>query len=135
MRRVFSLSESDVPSAALHKAVARAITKITDIVGAYELKDTDPSLTYLTFLLSNGQSFLAHHGGQPLWYSTFKSRCSERDTCSSFSEVCEAASKTGLVNHLIFSSEPITGENIWHEMSAGDFVLIGSDMMLQKKGS
>ncbi|HEU5076598.1 MAG TPA: class II glutamine amidotransferase [Polyangiaceae bacterium] len=76
----------------------------------------------LTFMLTDGVTFLAARGGKELFWSTYKRRCSERNACPSLSDECEAPSKTGFVNHFIVSSEPLQGENVWEELDDGDVV-------------
>ena len=61
--------------------------------------------------------------------STYKTRCADRDACPSLSPECEAPTESGYVNHLIFSSETIMGENIWLPMEAGE--LIGVDWRMK----
>ena len=86
---------------------------------------------FLTFLLTNGHLMLAHQGGKELYYSTFKERCPERETCPSFAPCCEAISRGGFVNHFIVSSEPLQGENVWLEMSPGDIAAVDWRMRLK----
>lgn len=76
----------------------------------------------LTFMLTDGVSFVATRGGKELFWSTYKRRCSERDGCASLSPECEAPSKSGFVNHFILSSEPLQGDNVWEELRDGDVV-------------
>lgn len=87
--------------------------------------------TYYTFILTNGQNMVGYQGGKNLYYSTYKTRCGDRDTCPSFSPECEAATKTGYINHLIFSSEPLSGENIWIPLSPGEMVGVDEHMQLK----
>ncbi len=70
----------------------------------------------LTFMVTNGVTLAATQGGKELYWSTYKTRCSDRDTCPSLSPECEAPTESGFVNHLILSSEPLGGENIWLEL-------------------
>lgn len=90
--------------------------------------DGDPPL--LTCILTDGSTLGAYQGGKELYWSTYKTRCADRDTCPSLSEECEAPTKTGFVNHLIVTSEPLQGENLWHEMSPGDAVAVDWRMKL-----
>jgi glutamine amidotransferase len=76
----------------------------------------------LTFMLTDVTLFAATHGGKELFLSTYKTRCSQRETCPSLSAECEAPSRTGYVNHLILSSEPLQGENVWEKLEPGDVV-------------
>ena len=70
--------------------------------------------------------------GKELHWSTFKTRCGDRDTCPNLAPECEAPTVSGFVNHLIFSSEPIAGENVWHSMDHGEVVGVDWRMRLSK---
>jgi glutamine amidotransferase len=72
---------------------------------------------------------VAAEGGKELFWSTYKTHCADRDTCPSLAAECEAPSESGYVNHLIFSSEIIQGENIWLPMEEGE--LIGVDWRMK----
>ncbi|WP_127718102.1 class II glutamine amidotransferase [Halobacteriovorax sp. HLS] len=120
----------------LQASIKKSIKKLTSIVGDYcphdEGKNTE---TYLTFLLTNGSTMVAHQGGKKLYYSTFKVKCVERDTCPHFSVECEAPTVTGKVNHLIFSSEPLHGENTWIPLELGQLIGVDSEMKLSISSS
>eukprot|EP00457_Paulinella_chromatophora_P010617 gb/GEZN01010726.1/.p1 GENE.gb/GEZN01010726.1/~~gb/GEZN01010726.1/.p1 ORF type:complete len:315 (-),score=16.38 gb/GEZN01010726.1/:203-1147(-) len=75
----------------------------------------------LTVLVTDGQSMVGVKLGKPLLWSTHKKKCPDRDICPHLSKVCEAPSK-GLVNHMIFSSEELSGDNVWTMMKDGDVV-------------
>lgn len=113
------------------KVVRDAISAIEEVIGKLATEDS-PSLefNYLSFVLTNGDIILGHQGGKRLYFSTYKNKCKDRDDCPSFSEVCEAPTETGFVNHMIFSSEPLSGENIWEEMAPGDIVGVDNQMKL-----
>lgn len=117
--------------AQMAEVIEVALAKIQQCIGGFERQDS-PRLDchYLSFLLSNGDLLLAHQGGKPLYFSTYKSRCSDRDHCASFSEICEAASSSGFVNHLLFSSEPLGGENIWQPLGPGELMGVDPSMKL-----
>jgi glutamine amidotransferase len=112
-------------------AVSEALREIISIVGPFALKDGPPTETYMSFILTNGDIFLAHQGGKPIFYSTHKTRCSEKNSCPYFTSSCEAESKDGKINHLLFSSEPISGENIWTRMSPGSLIGVDSRMIIK----
>lgn len=85
----------------------------------------------LSFVLTNGDMMIAHHGGKDLFYSTHKICCSERDYCPSFAACCESPGvKNQVVNHMIFSSEELHGENVWLPMSAGQIIGVDTRMRL-----
>jgi glutamine amidotransferase len=89
--------------------------------------EKEPSL--LTVIATDGTTMVAAEGGKELFWSTYKTRCADRDACPSLSAECEAATESGYVNHLIFSSETIQGENIWLPLEAGE--LIGVDWRMK----
>ena len=82
----------------------------------------------LTFIVTDGDTMVATQGGKELLFSTYKTRCPDRDTCPSLSGVCEAPSATGQVNHLIVSSERLQGFNVWEELSPGDILAVDARM-------
>ena len=88
-----------------------------------------PRPMYLSFVITNGRTMLGHQGGKELYYSTYKVCCPERDTCPCFSPECEQPTVSGFVNHLVFSSEPLHGENVWIAMKPGD--IIGVDWRMR----
>lgn len=83
----------------------------------------------MTFVLTNGRTMIAHQGGKPLHCSTHKRLCPDRDHCPSYAPECEQGSTRGFVSHLIFSSEPLLGENVWEPMRPGE--MIGADWRMQ----
>jgi glutamine amidotransferase len=85
--------------------------------------------TLLTCIVTDGDTMVAAHGGKELFVSTYKTRCGDRGSCPSLSPECEAPTRTGFVNHLIFSSEPLLGENVWQELGEGD--LMGVDWRMR----
>ncbi|MCA9687276.1 MAG: hypothetical protein KC457_34265, partial [Myxococcales bacterium] len=80
---------------------------------------------------TNGQTMLAHQGGKGLHCSTYKQRCPERDSCPYLAPECESKVETGFVSHLVFSSEPLLGDNVWERMELGE--MIGVDWRMQMK--
>jgi glutamine amidotransferase len=97
-------------------ALGAALDRVRDVC------DEPGKESLLTVMVTDGDTLVAAHGGKELFWSTYKTRCSDRDTCASLSPECEAPSKTGFVNHLILSSEPLSGENIWEPLEQGDVV-------------
>ncbi|MEM9070558.1 MAG: class II glutamine amidotransferase [Myxococcota bacterium] len=91
--------------------------------------DTPESKALLTILVTDGTSMAGVRSGKELYWSSYKTKCADRNTCPSLSDHCEAPTKTGFVNHLIFSSEPLQGENIWTELDEGE--VIGVDWRMQ----
>lgn len=90
----------------------------------------EPAL--LTMMVTDGKTMLATQGGRELHFSTYKTRCGDRDVCSSLSEECEAETQSGFVNHLILSSEPLQGENVWEALAPGDMIGVDWRMRLYR---
>jgi glutamine amidotransferase len=114
-------------------ACQQAVEKIISIVGPINPVDSAaPSETFLTFLLSDGEITVGHQGGKSLYYSTHKGLCPDRDTCPSYSAACEHSDSSGYVTHLLFSSEPINGDNVWEPMKVGELIAVDSQMHLKR---
>ncbi len=111
---------------------------VTDVVAALrstihrvrQICDDEKNRSLLTFMVTDGQSLAATQGGKPLYYSTHKHRCPERNSCPSLSAECEAPTRSGFVNHLIISSERLQGENVWIELSPGDVMAVDHRMQV-----
>jgi glutamine amidotransferase len=86
----------------------------------------------LTLMATDGENLVATHGGKELYFSTYKTRCSDREQCASLSAACEAPPTTGTVNHFIVSSEPLQGENVWIALEPGDIVGVDCNMQISK---
>jgi glutamine amidotransferase len=108
---------------AVTEAVRSTLTTIRSICD----DGAEPSL--LTFIVTDGVTLAATQGGKELFVSTHKTRCSDRHECAHLSPECEAPSESGFINHLIFSSEVIDGENVWIPMQPGD--IIGVDWRMR----
>ena len=134
MARYFDVHRKGTELDEVISAVQNTIDEVHEVTGLNcyeEQEEGDDDEFYLTFLLTNGHMMFAHHGGKPLYYSTYKTRCSERDSCPSFSQACEAATQSGFVNHFIVSSEPLHGENVWLEMNPGEVAGVDWRMRLR----
>ncbi|WP_417336045.1 class II glutamine amidotransferase [Halobacteriovorax marinus] len=115
----------------LQECIKKSLDELTSIIGDYCPNDDGKNTeTFLTFILTNGKTMIAHQGGKKLYYSTYKVKCSERDTCPYFSQECEAPTKSGKINHLIFSSEPLHGDNTWIPMNVGQMIGVDEEMNL-----
>jgi glutamine amidotransferase len=86
----------------------------------------------LTLMATDGENLVATQGGKELYFSTYKTRCSDREQCPSLSAACEAPSPSGVVNHFIVSSEPLQGENVWLPLEPGDIVGVDRRMQISK---
>ncbi len=131
MMKTISFHESRIEIDHLKKAVDHAVDEIVKLCGDYETLDGEPDKTYLTFIITNGSTMLAFQGGKTLKYSTHKDNCLERDSCSYFAQQCENPTLSGFVNHLVFSSESLKGQNIWNDINPGQ--MIGIDWRMNIK--
>jgi glutamine amidotransferase len=86
----------------------------------------------LTFLVTDGATMAGVQGGKELYWSTYKTACSDRDSCPNHAPECEAPTVSGFVNHLIFTSEPIRSENVWTPMEPGDVIGVDWRMRLAR---
>ena len=126
-----TLHAKGAPFEVVAAAVRDTVAEVEEVAGTPCAEDDQGEVRglLLSFVLTNGELMLGHHGGKPLRYSTHKICCSERDSCPSFSESCEAPSDHGApVNHMIFASEELHGENVWTPMEAGQIVGVDSRM-------
>ena len=100
---------------------------------------TDPDtgaehVTRLNLMVTNGTLLVGLRFRRDLFYSTYKTRCPDRDTCESFDErQCEQEVLFGQVKHLIVTSEPVCTEvNVWHELTDGECVYVDRDMFIRR---
>src|SRR5690606_13702245 len=99
--------------------------------GPFHANDAGPAAeSYLTFILSDGKLMFGFQAGKHLHYTTHKSKCPERRTCPFHNPCCEEERLSGQINHLMFASEPILGENIWNPMKNGQLIRVDHDMTL-----
>ena len=129
LSRTVDLDRKGTPIQAVVDAIRRAVDDVREIA--------DPGAeraSLLTVLLTDGDLMVAHQGGKDLHFSTHKTRCSERGTCAFFAAECEAPSRSGYVNHLLISSEPLSGENVWTPMQHGEVVAIDTFMRFSRHG-
>lgn len=99
--------------------VMEAVATTVERVRALCESGTDTS-SLLTFIVTDGTTLVATQGGKELYTSTYKTRCADRDNCPHLGPECEAPSESGYINHLVFSSEVIDGDNVWTEMQPGE---------------
>lgn len=112
------------------EAVVSALRSTVATVRALADSRPDFNACTLSLVVTDGELMVAHQGGRSLFWTSHKNRCSERDACAFFSPECEAPTRTGYVNHLIVSSEPLQGENVWVELQPGEVVAVDSFMRL-----
>ena len=110
--------------------VVDALTETIKRVRAVADRDGLTELARLSCVVTDGDILVAHQGGKELYWSTHKSRSPDRNVCAYSDPKCEAPSKTGAVNHLIISSEPLGGTNVWSEMVVGEFIAVDARMKM-----
>jgi glutamine amidotransferase len=116
------------------ETLAQASQELVELIGPLSDREAGtPTENYLTFVLTNGRMMVAMQGGLTLHWSTHKKSCPERTTCASLTTLCEAPAKDcDRVNHLIISSEPLQGQNVWVKMKVGEMVAVDEDMHLHR---
>lgn len=136
MQRHADLFNQQLPPLAAADALLEMIDIVTSIAGPYTRDPfAPPTETFLTCIVTNGRLMLAHQGGKDLLYSTHKASCPERSACGHLSPNCERAAVMGeSVNHLIFTSESLQGDNLWTPMAPGQIVGVDDEMRLQQFG-
>jgi glutamine amidotransferase len=127
------LERRGYPLRDLAAAARETIDMVCELAGDICEDDAgDPQNNFLTFLITNGQTMLAHQGGKLLYCSTHKHRCPDRDSCPYWAEECERKVDGGFVSHLVFSSEPLQGDNVWDKMSVGEMIGVDWRMQMQR---
>ena len=133
LEKMVPMDSPSTPYALLESACCNSINKIISCIGSLS-NDTDPpESNFLTFTMTDGSNMIAFHGGKNLHYSTYKSKCPDRDSCDFFGQSCEAPPETSKINHLLISSEPLSGENIWQELKKGTLIGVDENMCLNIK--
>jgi glutamine amidotransferase len=120
LARLTELDRRGTPVDAVVTALRATVRDVTELAAG--------TGCLLTLVVTDGELLVAHQGGRELHFSTHKVRCSERESCPFFAATCEAPSAGGFVNHLVVSSEPLHGENVWTRMAEGDIVSVDAHM-------
>jgi len=130
LTRLEALGPLAQPKAAEDVMAALAAT-LRDVDRIAVQPDGKANLT--TCIVTDGTTMVAHQGGKELFLSTYKKRCSDRESCASLAPHCEAPTTTGRVNHLVLSSEPLHGENVWEPLASGEMVGVDVRMRLERR--
>jgi len=130
IKKNHNLSDDDIPISQIKNSIQIALDKIISISGKpTHSNDPTPSENYYSFILTNGKKMIGINGGQDLYYCTHKTTCPEKETCPHYDRSCENSSTQGSkVNHLIFSSEKISGPNVWKKLKPGVMIGVGQEM-------
>jgi glutamine amidotransferase len=128
-----AIETHEYPIEVLAQSVREAVADVEALVGpACDDADAGADNTFLTFVLTNGRSMIAYHGGKELHLSTYKQNCPERDSCPYYAPQCESAQASGFVSHFIVSSEPMQGANVWEALAPRDLVAVDGRMRMQR---
>lgn len=132
MARRCALHQVGFPLEDVTAAVRETIAEVVELAGEPCFDpDGPPTETYLTFALTNGRIMLAHQGGKPLFWTTHKRECPDRKRCPSFGPACEQESGNGaFVKHLVVSSEPLQGDNVWFPLAPMEMIGVDWSMKL-----
>jgi glutamine amidotransferase len=114
------------------EVVSEVLSETVATVRATCDDDASESKALLTLMVTNGVTMAAVHGGKELYWTTYKTRCADRDQCPHYADACEAPTQTGFVNHLIMSSEPVSDDNFWHAFEPGEVVGVDWRMRLHR---
>jgi glutamine amidotransferase len=135
LKKIHNLSNPIIEKKKLITSVQKALDEIINITGkATHRNDPTPTENYFSFILTSGPIMVAFNGGQDLFSCTYKSSCPEKSTCKFYDSSCENPPADNMkVNHLIFSSEKISGPNIWNVLKPGELVGVDENMNLFKK--
>ncbi len=126
------LDRRGTPMQAVVGALRRTVELVQAVVAA--AGGADPPL--LTMVVTDGEIMAGYQGGKELFFSTHKTTCPERDRCPYLARECEAPPQgAGNVNHLILSSEPLQGDNVWVEMGPGEIVAVDHFMRFVRFGA
>jgi predicted glutamine amidotransferase len=123
------------PGIAAHHVLVALREAVAALVEAAAPDSHDPNRpTKLNLLLTNGRVLVGYKRGVDLFFSTYKSRCPERDTCWAFhADRCETAVNDGIVQHLLVSSEVIAeGTNVWIPLEHDGYVALDHAMNFQQ---
>jgi glutamine amidotransferase len=124
LAQLVELHRTGTPIETLVQALSTTLARVREVADG----EGDPSK--LTVVVTDGKSMAGVCSGKPLLYSTYKSRCDDRDRCPYLATECESATQTGFVNHLIISSEALQGDNIWIELAHDEVVGVDWRMSL-----
>ena len=117
-----------IDQAVIRSAVTQWVAQIDQALGGRYLQPQGPETTFLTFVLTDGATMVGFQGGKPLYFSTHKSHCAVESTCPYRKESCFVAKEQGQVTHVLLSSEPLQGENIWQPMAPMQMVVVDAAM-------
>jgi predicted glutamine amidotransferase len=135
LKKFHDLSKPIVEKSKIISAIQASLDDIIEITGkATHRNDPTPTENYFSFVITSGPIMIAFNGGQDLYSCTYKSSCPEKSTCKFYDKSCENKPEEDMkVNHLILSSEKISGPNIWNLLNAGELIGVDENMKLFKQ--
>jgi hypothetical protein len=128
LTRNVDLHRLGTPIEEVSSALVRAKRLVQSICDGNDVKEK----SLLTTIVTDGHTMVGTRVGKPLSFSTYKRLCLDRNKCRFLSPECEAPSISGHVNHLIITSEELSGENVWEELTEGQIVGVDWRMRLHR---
>lgn len=95
----------------LGQAVKWALENLLSLIGPFLDKAAEPSETYMSFLLSNGQALIAHQGGQPLYYLA-RFQTDDRSA----------------IREIVFCSAPLGQSDNWVALNTGELLVVENNL-------
>ena len=94
----------------------------------------EPDAPKINYILTNGKRLFARRAGLELFVSTQKTHCPDAETCVEPNKICLMGILPRLkvgrkrkCNHLLVSSEPIGGDDIWEEVPEGALIALDNN--------
>ena len=101
----------------------------------------EPDAPKINYILTNGQRLFARRAGLELFVATQKKQCPDVDTCVEPNKICLMGvlpqfkeGRNRKCNHLLVSSEPIGGDDIWEEVPEGGLVALDENFVCSLHG-
>ncbi len=128
LSRLTDIHRAGTPIETVVQALVEAVATTRELADG----DTEEEKSMLTVVVTDGRTMVALRSRKPLLYSTYKTRCLDRDTCPFIKPACEAPTESGQVNHFIVSSERLQGDNVWIDLQDNEIVGVDWRMTLYR---
>ncbi|MCA9558741.1 MAG: class II glutamine amidotransferase [Myxococcales bacterium] len=123
-----------LPFEAIATALRATVDDVVAISDTFQQADGTEQLTKLTLIATNGNAMVGHRFRMPLYRSTYKTVCPERDDCPWYRPtMCEAPVDDGIVRHLVLASEKVAeNPNVWIPLAEGETVGVDHGMHFRR---